>query len=188
MVAYSVFRSGVLACAAAALLPVWAQQASTQVVSGPTRMQRCQAEIGDLKGSARTLKLRKCLIDRTEGERLLTRDCNRQYRALPKGHSQDKVPFQRKCVAAGLNVGYEALPRRKPPAPDAQDSGAAATASQSAAGQPSAAKAPRAPASNAATPTASKSSDKPVNKPAPKPAAAPSPAPGTVSNTAPGKP
>lgn len=124
MVVFSVFRNGLLVCASAALLPAWAQQSSTQIVGGPTRMQRCQAEIGDLKGSARTLKLRKCLIDRTEGERLLTRDCSRQFRALPAGHKLDKVVFQKQCVATGLKVGHEELPRRKVPAPVVQASGA----------------------------------------------------------------
>ncbi len=171
MVVYSVFRSGLLACATAALLPAWAQQSSTPIAGGPTRMQRCQAELADVKGSARTLKLRKCLIDRTEGERLLTRDCSRQYRALPKGHKVDKVAFQKQCVIAGLKAGHEALPRRKAPAPEALASGASGT---STGGQPVTSKAPAALPSNAAVPAANKpvvkSVGKPENKPENKPA------------------
>jgi hypothetical protein len=154
MAVYSVIRSGMLVCAASALLPVWAQQSSTQIVGGPTRMQRCQAEIGDVKGSARTLQLRKCLIDRTEGERLLTRDCSRQYRALPTGHKTDKAVFQKQCVATGLKAGHDALPRRKASAPVAQASGAAGSAVAS---KPAASKAQATPATNAAS--------KPVDKP-----------------------
>lgn len=151
MVVYSVFRSGLFACAAAALLPVWAQQSTTQIVGGPTRMQRCQTEIGDVKGAARTLKLRKCLIDRTEGERLLTRDCARQFRALPSGHKQDKVSFQKQCVATGLKAGHEALPRRKAPAPDATVSAASATLGQASATKPLAAKSPAKAASQSSS-------------------------------------
>jgi hypothetical protein len=175
MVVNSVFRSGVLTFAAAALLPVWAQQSTTQIVSGPTRMQRCQAELADVKGSARTLKLRKCLIDRTEGERLLTRECNQKYRALPAGHKEDKVSFQKRCVATGLKVGHEALPRRKAPAPAAQASGATGSAVVN---QPAASKTQAAPTAKAA----SKPADKPAAKPAPAPAAKPSPM--TVANPA----
>jgi hypothetical protein len=164
MAVYSVFRSGVLTFAAAALLPAWAQQSTTQIVSGPTRMQRCQAELADVKGSARTLKLRKCLIDRTEGERLLTRECNQKYRALPTGHKEDKVSFQKQCVATGLKVGHEALPRRKAPAPVAQASGAKASAVVS---QPAASKAQATPAAKAASKPAEKPADKPAAKPAP---------------------
>ncbi len=171
MAVYSVIRGGMLVCAALALLPVWAQQSSTQIVSKPTRMQRCQAEIGDVKGSARTVQLRKCLIDRTEGERLLTRDCGRQYRALPKGHKADKVAFQKQCVANGLNAGHQTLPRRKVPAPEVQASGAAAS-------QPTASKAQAtfaaAAVATAAPPAASKAVDKPTAK-APTPAAKPAP-------------
>ncbi len=131
MVVYSVIRGGVLAWVSIALMPAWAQQSTTLIAGGPTRMQRCQAEIGDLKGSERTLKLRKCLIDRTEGERLLTRDCSRQFRALPAGQKVDKVAFQKQCVATGLKVGHEALPRRKVAPPVAQASGAAGSSAVS---------------------------------------------------------
>jgi hypothetical protein len=165
MVVCSVIRRGVLACAAVAFMPAWAQQSTTQIVGGPTRMQRCQAELADVTGSARTLKLRKCLIDRTEGERLLTRECSQKYRALPAGQKVDKVSFQKQCVATGLKVGHEALPRRKAPAPVAQASGASSTASQAASGKPATAKAPAAPVANAATQAASKPVDKPVSKP-----------------------
>lgn len=189
MVVYSVFRSGLLVCATAALLPAWAQQSTTQLVgSGPTRMQRCQAEIGDVKGSARTLQLRKCLIDRTEGERLLTRDCNRQYRALPTGHKVDKVSFQKQCVLTGLKAGHDALPRRKAPAPVAQASGASGTPT---AGKPVAAKAPATQVANAAAQAAtSKPADKPVSKSVEKPVAKPvakaatKPAPSATANPA----
>jgi hypothetical protein len=176
MVVYSVFRSGLLVCATAALLPVWAQQSTTQIVgSGPTRMQRCQAEIGDVKGSARTLQLRKCLIDRTEGERLLTRDCSRQFRALPAGHKVDKVSFQKQCVLTGLKAGTDALPRRKVVAPVATASGAAGTPGQPTEGKPSGskpatAKAPTAPAASVASQAASKpavAAASPATSPAP---------------------
>jgi hypothetical protein len=170
MVVYSVFRNGLLACAAAALLPAWAQQSTSQIVgSGPTRMQRCQAEIGDAKGSARTLKLRKCLIDRTEGERLLTRDCSRQYRALPTGHKVDKVSFQKQCVITGLKANTEALPRRKVAAPAVLASGAAGTPGQQTVGKPATTKAPTTAVANAATPAGSKPVDKPVGKSVDKP-------------------
>lgn len=165
MVACSVFRIGLVVCAAAALLPVWAQQSTTQLVGGPTRMQRCQAELADVKGSARTLKLRKCLIDRTEGERLLTRECNQKYRALPSGHKVDKVSFQKQCVATGLKAGTDALPRRKAPAPVAQASGASGTTSQPAAGK-SATQAASKPVDKAVIKSAGKPVDKPVAKPA----------------------
>jgi hypothetical protein len=180
MVVNLVFRSGVLACAAAALLPVWAQQSTTQLVGGPTRMQRCQAELADVKGSARTLKLRKCLIDRTEGERLLTRECNQKYRALPTGHKVDKVSFQKQCVATGLKVGHEALPRRKAPAPVAQASGASGTP-----GQPIAAKAPATRVANAAAQAASKPVDKPVGKSVDKPLTKPAPSAAASPTTSP---
>ena len=196
MVVYSVFRNGLLACAAAALLPAWAQQPTSQIVaSGPTRMQRCQAEIGDAKGSARTLKLRKCLIDRTEGERLLTRDCSRQYRALPTGHKVDKVSFQKQCVVTGLKAGTDALPRRKVAAPVATASGTAGTPGKPIEGKPSgskpaAAKAATAPVASAAGQVANKSVDKPVAKSADKPMAKPAPstAASPATGAAPSKP
>jgi hypothetical protein len=175
MVVYSVFRNGLLACAAVTLLPVWAQQSTAVIAGGPTRMQRCQAEIADVKGSARTLQLRKCLIDRTEGERLLTRDCNRQYRALPAGHKVDKVSFQKQCVVTGLKAGTDALPRRKAPAPAAQASGASGTTSQPAAGKAVTTKAPATPVANSVTQAANKSADKPVTKSVNKPVTKPAP-------------
>jgi hypothetical protein len=185
MAVYSVFRSGVFACAAVALLPVWAQQSTTQIVGGPTRMQRCQAELADVKGSARTLKLRKCLIDRTEGERLLTRECNQKYRALPTGHKVDKVSFQKQCVATGLKVGHEALPRRKAPAPVAQASGASGTPGQPTAAKPAAAKAPATQVANAAAQAASKPVDKPVGKSVDKPLTKPAPSAAASPTTSP---
>jgi hypothetical protein len=163
MEAYSVIRNGLLVCVASTLLPVWAQQSTTQILGGPTRMQRCQVEIGDVKGSARTLALRKCLIDRTEGERLITRDCGRQFRALPTGHKVDKVSFQRQCVATGLKAGHEALPRRKAPAPVAQASGAA--------GSPVAS---QLVGSKVQATSVADAASKPVDKPTAKPAAKPS--------------
>jgi hypothetical protein len=80
-------------------------------------MQRCQAEIAGVDAKERTLKLRTCLIGRAEGERLIARDCSRQYRSLPAGSAGDKAVFQKQCVAAGLQVSHDKLPRRKPPAP-----------------------------------------------------------------------
>jgi hypothetical protein len=183
MVVYSVFRSGFLVCAAAALLPAWAQQSTTQIVSGgPTRMQRCQAELADVKGSARTLKLRKCLIDRTEGERLLTRDCNRQFRALPTGHKVDKVAFQKQCVTTGLKAGHEALPRRKAPTPDVLASSASG---QPAAAKPATAKPPAAPVANATAQSTSKPVDKPVAKSVDKPVSKPAAGATTIPATSP---
>jgi hypothetical protein len=112
------FRGAWVACAALAWLPTWAQQApAVGVPSGPTRMQRCQTEMAGVEGPTRTRKLRECLIGRAEGERLIARDCTRQFRSLPAGHGADKVAFQKQCVAAGLQVSHDKLPRRKPPAP-----------------------------------------------------------------------
>jgi hypothetical protein len=119
------FRGAWVACAALAWLPTWAQQAPVVAVpSGPTRMQRCQTEMAGVEGPTRTRKLRECLIGRAEGERLITRDCNRQFRSLPAGHGADKVAFQKQCVAAGLQVSHDKLPRRKPPAPRVDAAGA----------------------------------------------------------------
>jgi hypothetical protein len=184
MVVHSVFRSGLLVCATAALLPAWAQQSTAQIVAGgPTRMQRCQAEIGDVKGSARTLQLRKCLIDRTEGERLLTRECSRQYRALPTGHKVDKVSFQKQCVVTGLKAGHDALPRRKASAPVVQASGAPG---QPTASKPATAKAPATAVANAAPLAASKTVDKPAVKSEGKSVDKPltKPAPSAIANPA----
>lgn len=85
--------------------------------SYPTRMQRCQVEISGMQGPARTRALRECLIDRTEGERLIARDCARQYRSLPAGQSVEKSVFQKQCVTGALSVAHKELPRRKPAAP-----------------------------------------------------------------------
>ncbi len=85
--------------------------------SAPTRMQRCQVEISGLQGRPRTLALRECLIDRAEGERLIARDCSRQYRSLPAGQTADKTTFQKQCVSNALSVAHKELPRRKPAAP-----------------------------------------------------------------------
>ncbi len=89
-----------------------------QLGNAPTRMQRCQIEISGLDGRARTLALRECLINRAEGERLIARDCARQYRNLPTGQAAaDKNAFQKQCVAGALNVAHKELPKRKPAAP-----------------------------------------------------------------------
>lgn len=85
--------------------------------SHPTRMQRCQVEISGMQGPARTRTLRECLIDRTEGERLIARDCARQYRSLPAGQTVEKSVFQKQCVTSALSVAHKELPRRKPAAP-----------------------------------------------------------------------
>lgn len=86
--------------------------------SAPTRMQRCQVEISGLEGRPRTLALRECLINRAEGERLIARDCARQYRSLPTGQAAaDRNAFQKQCVAGALSVAHKELPKRKPAAP-----------------------------------------------------------------------
>jgi hypothetical protein len=98
---------------------------SADLSSTPTRMQRCQVEISGLEGRSRTIALRECLINRTEGERLIARDCSRQYRSLPAGQSADKNTFQKQCIAGALSVAHKELPRRKPAAPKVTADGAA---------------------------------------------------------------
>lgn len=120
MVIFLELRRALWASAALACLPAGAQSVAPVapvLPSGPTRMQRCQAEIAGVDAKERTLKLRACLIGRAEGERLIARDCSRQFRSLPAGSAVDKMMFQKQCVAAGLQVSHDKLPRRKPPAP-----------------------------------------------------------------------
>jgi hypothetical protein len=120
MVVFLARRALGLACAALACSGVWAQMAAPATPllhSGPTRMQRCQAEIAGVDTKERARKLRECLIGRAEGERLIARDCSRQFRSLPAGSAVDKAVFQKQCVAAGLQVSHDKLPRRKAPAP-----------------------------------------------------------------------
>lgn len=90
---------------AAAIAPAAAQ-------SSPSKMQRCQAELAGVQGNDRKLQLRQCLVSRTEGERLITRDCAKQLRELPPDPAVDKALMQKKCVANALNVGYAQLPKR----------------------------------------------------------------------------
>jgi hypothetical protein len=80
--------------------------------SSPSKMQRCQAELAGVQGNERKLQLRQCLVARTEGERLITRDCAKQLRELPPEPAVDKALMQKKCVANALNVGYAQLPKR----------------------------------------------------------------------------
>jgi hypothetical protein len=94
--------------------------------SHPTRMQRCQVEISGMQGPARTRMLRECLIDRAEGERLIARDCARQFRSLPAGQSVEKSVFQKQCVTSALSVAHKELPRRKPAAPKVTADGSSA--------------------------------------------------------------
>jgi hypothetical protein len=78
-----------------------------------TRMQRCQSEIVGMQGAERSRNLRECLINRAEGERLIARDCSRQYRSLPASPATDKTTFQKQCIATGLQASHKELPRRK---------------------------------------------------------------------------
>jgi hypothetical protein len=131
--------------------------------SNPTRMQRCQVEISGMQGPARTRALRACLIDRTEGERLIARDCARQFRSLPAGQTVEKSTFQKQCAASALNVAHKDLPRRKPAAPKVMEDGS--TPSNS----------------NSGVMPVSASSAKPAPQPAPQPASKPVVAPAAVS-------
>jgi hypothetical protein len=65
-----------------------------------------------VQGNDRKLQLRQCLVARTEGERLITRDCAKQLRELPVDPAVDKAALQKKCVSTALNVGYAQLPKR----------------------------------------------------------------------------
>jgi hypothetical protein len=116
-----------------ALMPAWAQTVVTPHSGAkptghvPTRMQRCELEVVGLKGADRTRGLRECLVNRNEGERIVSRNCFRQFRDLPPGGTKvDKSVFMKHCVAAGLKAGHDKLPARKP-APAAV-SGASAAA------------------------------------------------------------
>jgi hypothetical protein len=100
-------------------LPAWAQtpDAAPAATAGAshslTRMQRCQQELMGVEGAERVRSLRECLINRAEGERLIARDCSRQYRSLPAGQAKDKTAFQKQCVATGLQAAHKDLPGRK---------------------------------------------------------------------------
>ncbi len=97
-------------------LPAWAQTPDAAPAATPhqlTRMQRCQQELIGVEGAERVRSLRECLINRAEGERLVARDCSRQYRSLPAGQAKDKTAFQKQCVATGLQAAHKDLPGRK---------------------------------------------------------------------------
>jgi hypothetical protein len=93
-------------------LTLFAASTAAQSSHSPSKMQRCQAELASVQGNTRTLQLRECLVARTEGERLITRDCAKQLRELPPDPAVDKAVMQKKCVASALNVGYAQLPKR----------------------------------------------------------------------------
>ena len=79
---------------------------------GPSKMQRCQAELAGVEGNDRKIQLRQCLVNRTEGERLATRDCAKQLRELPPNPAADKALRHKKCIATALNVAHAQLPKR----------------------------------------------------------------------------
>jgi hypothetical protein len=150
-----------------AVSPAWAKTATmatpaaapiaapaTGAGAAPTRMQRCQSEIASLEGATRKRVLRECLVGRAEGERLIGRDCSRQYRSLPAGQSIDKATYIKQCSAGALNVGHKQLPKSKPAAPPASASSGAS---------------PKAP-SKPASASESKLAPKPVAKPGAQPA------------------
>jgi hypothetical protein len=94
-----------------ALSTAWqANPAAAQ--SSPSKMQRCQTELAGVQGNERKLQLRQCLVSRTEGERLITRDCAKQLRELPVDPAVDKAVLQKKCVVNALNVAHDQLPKR----------------------------------------------------------------------------
>ena len=93
-------------------LTLFSASALAQSSHGPSKMQRCQAELASVEGNTRKLQLRECLVARTEGERLITRDCAKQLRELPPDPAVDKAVTQKKCIANGLNMGYAQLPKR----------------------------------------------------------------------------
>ncbi len=97
---------------ATAVVPVPVQVAPDTIGPTATRMQRCQAELVGVAGKDRSRILRECLVYRAEGERLLARDCSRQFRSLPAGHGTDKTTFQKQCLATALQVSHKELPRR----------------------------------------------------------------------------
>jgi hypothetical protein len=104
----------------------------------PTRMQRCESEVASLSGADRKRVLRECLVNRNEGERIVSRNCSRQFRDMPPGGTKiDKGVFMKQCVATGLKAGHDKLPARKPATPS---SAAAAKPASAAASKPAPAK------------------------------------------------
>lgn len=81
----------------------------------PTRMQRCESEVASLSGAERKRVLRECLVNRNEGERIVSRNCTRQFRDMPPSNTKvDKAAFMKQCVATSLKAGHDKLPARKP--------------------------------------------------------------------------
>jgi hypothetical protein len=111
----------------------------------PTRMQRCEAEVKGLTGADRKRLLRECLVSRNEGERVVSRNCFRQFRDRPVSDPKmDKPTFMRQCVVQSLKAGQDKLPPRKV-APAAVASSSAKTTNAAGA---TTAKAPAATASS----------------------------------------
>jgi hypothetical protein len=125
-------------------------------------MQRCESEVASLSGADRKRVLRECLVNRNEGERIVSRNCSRQFRDMPPGGTKiDKGVFMKQCVATGLKAGHDKLPARKPATP----SSAAAASATKAADKPAAstqALAPAKPSSSAAAKPASAAASKPA--------------------------
>jgi hypothetical protein len=122
MVVTSVFRCLSVISATVFLIPAWAQTAASTpapTARSLTRMQHCQMEIEALQGSERQRTLRECLVQRTEGERIVTRNCTRQMRDLPAGTHVDKPALHKKCVETALQVRRAELPGYKAPAASA---------------------------------------------------------------------
>jgi hypothetical protein len=137
------FRWCWAACAALMCLPVWAQPAAPAAASSsapqvaqaaapevntprsPTRMQRCQAEVVSLQGSARKKTLSECLFRRVDAERIIARDCRRQVNNAALGPGEGPA-MQKQCMETALQVNYAELPKRAPrPAASAPDASAA---------------------------------------------------------------
>jgi hypothetical protein len=111
----------VAVCAALVWVPALAQTLATPhsgtKPSGhtPTRMQRCESEVASLSGAERKRVLRECLVSRNEGERIVSRNCTRQFRDMPPSNTKvDKAGFMKQCVATSLKAGHDKLPARKP--------------------------------------------------------------------------
>jgi hypothetical protein len=120
-VEYFVRRWCVLAFVALCGVPALAQTVATPhsatKPSGhtPTRMQRCESEVASLSGAERKRVLRECLVNRNEGERIVSRNCTRQFRDMPPSNTKvDKAAFMKQCVATSLKAGHDKLPARKP--------------------------------------------------------------------------
>ncbi len=153
------------------LSPAWAQTVATPNSAAkptghvPTRMQRCESEVAGLTGADRKRVLRECLVNRNEGERIVSRNCFRQFRDLPSdGTKVEKAAFMKQCVTTSLKAGHDKLPDRKPAsAPVAAASGAAKAPAKAADG----AARPAAPANPAlAKPTSEKAPSGASAKPA----------------------